>query len=232
MLETTVTTIQRSTSKLFHIVIAGHEMPDMKNVDWDSITFLQAPFAPPGSRGKGWDKLKKRRLAAAWVKQHCLKRCRLAFADADDLISASLIDDVSKIDPAVSVVIDAGYRLDARNGDMELIADEFSRHCGSCFLPVFDKQELPDSWEDETTVFSSFDSHKEFYTTCQALDRAVMLLEVPSIIYLMNHEDSLEYAKKGMKENAVKKSLKLSQRDTILRNTFSCRYWDGVLYRV
>lgn len=232
MLETTVSTIQQSTSEHFHIVIAGHEMPEMEKVDWGSITFLAAPFNPPGSRGKGWDKLKKRRLAAAWVKQHCLTRCRLAFIDADDLVSAALIDAVLKVDQGVSVVIDAGYRLDARNGNMELIANKFARHCGSCFLPVFDKEELPDSWEDETKVFSAFDSHKNFYSTCQELNRKVTLLEIPSIVYLMNHEDSLEYAKKGMKENAFKTNVKLSERDTVLRNTFSCRYWDGVLYQV
>ncbi|WP_447529188.1 hypothetical protein [Vreelandella sp. TE19] len=232
MLETTVATIQKSTSQKFHIVIVGHEKPQMEKIDWRSITFITAPFSPPSKRGKGWDKLKKRRLAASWVKQHCDKRCRLAFVDADDLVSADLVEEALKADPAVSIVIDAGYRLDARNGDMELLDKRFARHCGSCFLPVFTKEELPNSWEDEGTVFSKFDGHGKFYSTCEELNRDVVLIRTPSIVYLMNHEDSLEYAKKGIKESVVKSNLKLSERDTVLRNKFSSRYWAGDLHLV
>lgn len=225
MLQNTVLSIQNSTDKRFFIVIAGHDKPELPRADWTTIEFVAAPFSPPNKegKGKGWDKLKKRRLAAAWVKERCKKRCRLAYVDADDLVSNALVDHALKAPEDTSIVIDSGYRIDDRNGDMELIPKRFSRHCGSCFLPIFQKSELPDSWDDESTVFSQFDSHSKFYSTCESLGRKVDLMRKADIVYLMNHADSLEYAKKGMKEDVVEANLSSKERDDILLNRFSCK---------
>ncbi|WP_110665722.1 hypothetical protein [Salinicola halophilus] len=224
LLSNTIDSIKNSTSKNYHIVIAGHEKPQFIEGD-DAVTFVEAPFAPPGAntKGRGNDKHKKRRLAAAWVKSQGNHTNRLGYIDADDLIDKTLVEKVLSSGGDVSVIVNSGYKLDMRNGDMEFISKRFSRYCGSCFFPVFTNEELPSSWDDVNTVFSQFDKHREFDIQCKALGKKVKSVQSDDagfVVYLVNHTDSLEFSKKGMKNDTVDNGPQAEVKQRVLETRF------------
>lgn len=224
-LDRTLNSIYASTSN-DHVIIAGHEKPNIEAIQSPYVTFLEAPFEPPSAKGKGrpFDKARKRRLAGAWVRKHIRQQVRLAFIDADDLVANTLVEFAKQSAPETSIIIDAGYRLDLQNGDLERIDTRFYRHCGSCFLPVFSRDELPQRWEDESTLFSNFGPHPNLVNRMNELGRPLVKISEPSVVYLMNHTDSLEYAKKGMKNGLVKNQYSWQEREDIFSNHFACSF--------
>lgn len=224
--ENTLKSIQGSSSRDFHIVVAGHDKPACLTEAPSNVTFLEAPFPPPSTkeRGRPSDKARKRRLAGAWVKGNIESRVRLAYIDADDIVSRDLVADSLKSSLEFSLIVDAGYRLDLSNGNLEKIDAEFYKHCGSCLLPVFNADELPESWEDDIKVFSQFGPHPKLIERFEALNRPLRKLKNPSVAYLINHPESLEHAKKGLREWLIEDQFSETEKASLISDKFSVSY--------
>lgn len=224
--ENTLKSIQGSSHREFHVVVAGHDKPECIADAPSNVTFLEAPFSSPSTkeRGRPSDKTRKRRLAGAWIKNHVKSRVRLAYIDADDIVSKDLVADSLASSPDVSLIVDSGYRLDLSNGNFELLEDGFYKHCGSCLLPVFSVDELPDSWEDDSKVFSKFGPHPQLIERFKELNRPLHKLTKPSVAYLINHPESLEHAKKGLREWLITNQFSQQEKESLVSERFSLSY--------
>lgn len=175
------------------------------------------------------DKARKRRFGGAWLRENIEKSVRLAFVDADDLVSTNLVKTAMDQPSERSLIIDSGYRFDLRNSDLELISNQFYRHCGSCLLPVFKAEELPDTWEDESKVFSHLGPHSKLTERFKVLGRPLEKIDYPAITYMTNHVESLEHSKKGMRDGLIENQFSDAEKKLIFQEQFSIDIKDFVV---
>jgi hypothetical protein len=207
-----------STDSRFRIAVAGHERPDIVQFNDPRAIFLPAPFAPP-KKPSGTDKWLKRLVIGAWARDRVAERVRMMFLDADDLVHKQLTKIALQADKRVSILLDKGYRYDLLNDELEVINGSFDRRCGSCFLPSFHRDELPQQW-DLTSIYGRFRRHGDFRVLSQELGKVVKRISLHAVVYMSNHTDSLEYQKKGMRK-LIKHAIPSRQATAILRNDFA-----------
>jgi hypothetical protein len=220
MLSATMNSVFASTDSRFHIIVVGHDKPEIPHFEDSRATFVPAPFDPPKT-SSGTDKWLKRLLIGAWVRNRIEDRVRLMFLDADDLVHKQLTQMALQFDKQVFLVLGKGYRYDMRNGNLQPINRSFDRRCGSCFLPSFHRDELPSQWADENCIYGRFRKHADFRGLSEELGKAVEPVNLHAVVYMTNHTDSLEYHKKGMRSDLIKCSLSYGRVSTILRDDFA-----------
>jgi len=219
MLSATLRSILASSDGRFRIVVAGHEKPDIEELKDQRVVFMEAPFPVP-EQTSGHDTWLKRVLIGAWVREQTRKRVRVMFLDADDLIHKQLVRAALRSSPRVSLVVDKGYRFDLRNGALQPIG-RFDRKCGSCFLPVFRRDELPRHWRDKKSSYAQFRTHTKYRALCAELGKPIETLDFFAVVYVSNHPESLEYLKKGLRDDLFDSPLLPEQSREILRQEFS-----------
>jgi hypothetical protein len=219
MLSATLRSILASSDGRFRIVVAGHEKPDIEELKDQRVVFLEAPFPVP-EQPSGHDRWLKRVLIGAWVREQTRKRVRVMFLDADDLIHKQLVRAALRSSPRVSLVVDKGYRFDLRNGALQPIG-RFDRKCGSCFLPVFRRDELPRHWRDKKSSYAQFRTHTKYRALCAELGKPIETLDFFAVVYVSNHPESLVYLKKGLRDDLFDSPLLPEQSREILRQEFS-----------
>jgi hypothetical protein len=219
MLSATLRSIFASSDDRFRIVVAGHEKPDIEELKDPRVVFLEAPFPAPDALS-GHDRWLKRVLVGEWVRKRTNERVRVMFLDADDLVHKQLVRAALRSSPRVSLIVDKGYRFDLRSGALQPIG-KFDRRCGSCFLPVFGRDELPRHWRDKRSAYAKFRTHADFRALCAELGKPIETMDFFAVVYVSNHTESLEYSKKGMREGLIDSPLSPEQSRAILLNEFA-----------
>jgi hypothetical protein len=184
------------------ICIACHEAPRLTETR-GQVAVLPVDFPQPTGVAEGnRDKIRKRRHIAAWVREHVRHDVRFAFVDADDLVHRGFLRAVLESRSESQLVTD-GFIVDVAAGVVSRRAGTFHETCGSSFVCLFRRNELPTSWEDVEAPFSRFGGAPDerghaFYGEIAAeLGRASAPLGLPGVAYLVNHPDSLSGAKRG-----------------------------------
>jgi hypothetical protein len=219
MLSATLRSILASSDDRFRIVVAGHEKPDIEELKDPRAVFVEAPFPVP-EVPSGHDRWLKRVVVGEWVRKRTRERVRVMFLDADDLVHKQLVRAALRSSPRVSLIVDKGYRFDKRDGALQPIG-KFDRRCGSCFIPVFRRDELPRHWRDKRSAYAKFRTHAKFRALCAELGKPVETMDFFAVVYMTNHAESLEYSKKGMREGLIDSPLPSEQSRDILRNEFA-----------
>jgi hypothetical protein len=219
LLSATLRSILASSEERFRIVVAGHEKPDVEELKDPRAVFLEAPFPVP-EQPSGHDRWMKRVVIGAWLRKRTRKRVRVMFLDADDLVHKQLVRAALRSSPRVSLVVDKGYRFDLGNGVLQPIG-RFDRKCGSCFLPVFRRDELPRHWQDKRSSYAKFRTHAKFRALCAELGKPIETMDFFAVVYVSNHAESLEYLKKGLRPDLFDAPLPPAQSREILRQEFA-----------
>ena len=139
---------------------------------------------------------RKRRYAAAWLRQKASKDCTFMFLDADDWISNRLVAYVLATKGPDGFVVASGYKLDSRFGQLQLLRQDFHRSCGSSFILRLRSEELPACWQEDHFVFSA--AHRNRRQACEAAGKVISEVSFPAVIYRINHTISLQFEKKGL----------------------------------
>jgi hypothetical protein len=224
-LRATIKSILNSTSSQFLIVIAGHDEPDLAEVKDKRLVFLRVPFDPqvyPNIEKlhirANLDKNLKRAHAGAWIRSKCSTRCHVVFLDADDLIHREWASFILN-DQESGCVASAGYRFDTRKQNLQRIDREFWKRCGSGFAGVFTHEDLPRRWDDKESVYCDYRGHQKYVDIAKQNGMSVRVTPFPAVVYMVNHTESLLFAKKGVRdistENIIDRGLagKILQRD-------------------
>ncbi len=178
------------------VVVACHEQPDLGELT-AGVALLSVPFPAPAERIEGGrDKARKRRLAAAWLREQLVgEDLYVMFLDADDLIHRDLVAHVLQ-QGRQSYLVDQGYVLDASAGVLWRRREGFHRICGSSFICAFRSDELPSSWDDERSPFAQFGAspdqrgHQDYDLVAAELGRPPVRFPFPAVVYLANHTES------------------------------------------
>lgn len=120
------------------------------------------------------------------------------FLDSDDWISNRLVDYVLGAPKTDGFIVQHGYSYDSRTAALEVMRD-FNTKCGSSFIARFRDDELPLSWEDEKSFFSSLKGHSKYAEISRAAGKKLSRTPFPAVIYRINHAESLQFQEKGRK---------------------------------
>jgi hypothetical protein len=191
------------------VVVACHEEPDLGDVAEADVHVRAVPFGRPADAWEGGrDKARKRRFAAAWLREVMSDGAAyVMFLDADDLVHRELVGKVIGGGQG-SYLVDRGYFVDVAAGLVHHRRADFHKACGSSFVCRFERDELPTSWEDLSAPFSQFGAspeqrgHQEYDQVAAELGRPPTPFSFPAVAYLVNHPESL-WAAKGRGTRAL-----------------------------
>ena len=196
-LRRTIRSVQRASKDTSLIVVACHDEPELADCE-PGVEVQRVPFPPPPAGvvvEGGRDKARKRRFAAAWLRQEVGGDCYIMFLDADDLVHRDLPAYVLANEQG-SYLVDAGYILDASSGLHWRIRSGFGRICGSSFICAFREDELPSAWDDDSAPFAQFGvrpdqrGHHEYADLAAELGRPPVRVPFPAVVYVANHKES------------------------------------------
>ena len=182
LLRLTLRSLAAQTDGRFHIVVAGHDRPEL-GADAAPFEFLHAGWPTEAVRADNGDGGRKKALIADHVG---LRGGYLMFVDADDWFDTRLVASVrSQVDPGpngpIGGVIGDGYAVDLRNGRAlpiphpDAFAGGFHELCGSSTVAVID----PGAAEAiRREPYAVLHEHYRWEETCRAQGVASVRLDL------------------------------------------------------
>ena len=141
LLRRTLSSILRQSDPNFRIVIAAHELPDLKEIQDSRIEIIQVDFPRPIFLDEPHvDKHRKREVIAAHIRK--LGGGLIMFCDADDLISNRLVQFVNEHPHPNGYFVQNGYEYNLRCNRVRR-CPWFYRLCGSCTILNLRPEDLP-----------------------------------------------------------------------------------------
>lgn len=147
-LRRTLKSIDNQTDRRFEIWVASNDVSELEARFGQAINYSAAEFDLPDHpwNAPNADKHKKRVLIASELRKrmHSSEEAFLMFLDGDDLVHKDLVKYVlSESQKGASIVFETGYTLDLRAGTVAF-ANDFPRLCGSCFVGLYQFNDLPE----------------------------------------------------------------------------------------
>jgi hypothetical protein len=203
-LERTLSSLSQQKDKDFIVYIAAHEHPPV-NFQNLTVKVLLATHTPDINK-MGGDKGRKKQMIGASLREDGYESVYFMHLDADDLVDPSLVEFVQRDDNKRGYLLTRGYIYDVMN-DRISKSKAFYKHCGSCAILYFTRDDFPLNIKDKNCYYSQFGRHKQYKDVALQFGRELQPLKKPMVVYMVNHgENTRKYRGKGQaKVNFVKK---------------------------
>jgi|GEM_PF-575508 len=155
LLRQTLRSIFHQTDKDFFVLIAGHDRPELPELDDPRVSFHPVSFPIPrdGVEGKR-DQTRKTHFLGAIAKEH--GGGYIMVVDSDDLVHRDIVRFVRADDNQAGYMIRAGYVLDVASGRLGKFSGnpprQFFNHCGTSSIIYLLPEDLPDRSPDKTDL--------------------------------------------------------------------------------
>lgn len=155
LLGQTLRSIFNQTDPNFLVLIAGHDRPELPELQDPRVSFHEVSFPIPkdGAEGKR-DQTRKTHFLGAVAKEH--GGGYIMFVDSDDLVHKDIVRFVRADDNRAGYMIRAGYVLDTATGRLGKFSGnpprQFFNHCGTSSIIYFSPEDLPDCTPDKTDL--------------------------------------------------------------------------------
>lgn len=197
----TLRSILRQTDPNFRVVIAGHDRPDIPELEDARVEFIaaQIPLPKNGEEGKK-DQIAKMHIAAGYASRY--GSTYIMVVDSDDLIDKRIVEFVRRDRHPVGYMVRAGYVYDTRAGlvgEFPSASDpaQLWQHCGTCAIFYFDQSELPEYKDGNVTSTKSFfqrlKGHRRWESKMMAAGRFPATLPFRGVLYRLNTGDNASY---------------------------------------
>jgi hypothetical protein len=229
-LRQTIRSIRGNQKAEYLIVIACHDVPDLREDSGSDLHVLVVPYATEFDVLQRRfdvltreDKVRKRYYIGAWLRENLRAAgVYVMFLDADDYVHKDIVGHVLSHDNRRSYFAEKGYEYDCSAGILGRRI--FTGGFGSCFISYFSKEELPRSWDDKDSPYTQFSDHANFRTVAAGQGKHADSIPFDAVVYLSNHSESLR-RKRGLKRRELElfNLVWPSQAKAILLNDFSLR---------
>ncbi|MAY36268.1 MAG: hypothetical protein CMN84_09240 [Spongiibacteraceae bacterium] len=192
LFENTLRSILAQTDPNFKVLVAGHEMPEVVEMQDPRVEFLACDSPPP----KTSQEMMADKGSKAFAIARRLKEAGggyLMYVDADDLVSNRIVDWVHS-NPSHGYLADKGYCLDIESGKAytveDLVGKPFHQICGTCSIIYFDEVDLPDGPSPEESspcYFMQFGGHTTLEKVSSRAGRPLIALPFVASVYVLNH---------------------------------------------
>ena len=192
LFENTLRSILAQTNPKFKVIVAGHEKPEVVEMQDPRVEFLAFDSPPPKTSHEMMaDKGSKAFAIARHLKE--AGGGYLMYVDADDLVSNRIVDLVHS-NPSHGYLADKGYCLDIESGKAYtvegLTGKPFHQICGTCSIIYFDEVDLPDGPSPEESspcYFMKFGGHTTLKKISSREGRPLTAFPFVASVYVLNH---------------------------------------------
>jgi len=199
LLRGTLCSVIQQSSPAWRVIIAGHEMPELPEIEHPQVEFLSInAFRPTHPSKFRADKARKRHAIGQRLRQ--LGGGLLMQLDADDLVANDLVSECLRISHPHGYILTKGYVYDWQSHNLAPVPGvwplDLDRVCGSCAVVRYDEEDLPSAnteVRDPDVVFNMTRQHAYIRVVCEELQRPLLSLEQPMVVYVVNHGGSLSF---------------------------------------
>lgn len=197
LLEQTLTSLDGQSNRNFRVIMAVHDVPDLKR-DYDfEIRMLEAKWAVEDTSS---DKLRDKRRKKIMLYQE-VRAVGGGFAmqlDADDLVSSRLVNYVLEQDDPNGYIVDRGYAFDWSARSLAPIPGVFSKSfdsvCGSCAIIRYAPEDLPmPRDQDKSRLYYQLKQHAHYAEVMESFGRPLSHIPFPGAVYVLNHDNNLHF---------------------------------------
>jgi hypothetical protein len=189
-LQRSIRSLAAQTDRNFHVVVCGHDEPDLSEFG-DIVSWLPVAWPVPGGPKEfSNDKMKKRRWILLNLRPLVQGGVYFFTLDADDLIVDKLVDYIRSDDNRVGYYIDKGYVLDVESkslAKLDATTRPFHKTCGSCAAFWLTPADMPQRMGDKDNFFAQLYVHTDYPETCASLGRIIRPVPFYAALYLLNH---------------------------------------------
>jgi hypothetical protein len=189
-LRRTIRSLAAQTDRNFHVVVCGHDEPDLSEFG-DIVSWLPVSWpVPAGPKEFSNDKMKKRRWILLNLRPLVTSGIYFFTLDADDLIVDNFVEYVRTDHNRAGYYIDKGYALDVETNSLAKLDAKtraFHKTCGSCAAFWLTPIHMPRRMGDKDNFFSHMIVHTDYPETCAALGRTIQPVPFYAALYLLNH---------------------------------------------
>jgi len=215
LLELTLESVARQTSRDYMAVVCGHVRPERALARHPNVIWLEVTYTPPTSSQEFRADKHRKRLVIARHVQHLAPLYYMAL-DADDLIHRKCVEHVLTKSNNAGFYVNEGYALDFRSGFMAPIPgvwnSPFHKICGSSGIVYLEPQDFPQGdGENDTSLFTKTQSHTRLLDNTTKSNRILAPLPFRGAVYVVNNGINISY------EIIGEKRMHVVQRITELR---------------
>ena len=207
-LSKTLRSILRNTDQNFRIIIAGHEKPDIKEIEHSQVTWLSVDFPPPVPPGNALefhvDKRHKRRVIGAYLREIGFSGYFMVL-DADDWIHYRFVEYIRSQPITDAFVLTKGIMIN--QGLKEVwVRNRFYRGCGSSAVVYFSNKDFPITSKKEEAEKLPFGMttmhHPRVPQDLKAINKDFKEVDLPFVSYVLGHGDNISVIS-GNRSNRV-----------------------------
>lgn len=203
LLAETLRSIFFQTDPDFQVLIAGHDRPNIPELEDPRVTFMVAdcPIPQDGEQGKT-DQIRKMHILGGVVGQR--GGGYVMVVDSDDLVDKRIRAFVRENPHSAGYMIRAGYIYDTAANLLGLFphatrVNQLWAHCGTCAIFRFSPEDLPKLDQNRLdivrgkSVFQRLKGHRRWESQMMALGRFMGTLPFRGVIYRMNTGNNASY---------------------------------------
>ncbi|WP_286230710.1 hypothetical protein [Neobacillus mesonae] len=141
-LSKTLRSILNNTDQNFRIIIAGHEKPNIEEMNHERVTWLSVAFSRPRYIHQySLDKFRKRRVIGAYLRRIGFNGYFMPL-DADDWIHFRFVEYIRTAPISDAFILNKGFMVNLKNNQVWL-KDRFFIGCGSSVVFYFSNKDFP-----------------------------------------------------------------------------------------
>lgn len=204
-LSKTLRSILRNSDQHYRILIAGHEKPDITELQNDRVTWLPVDFPPPADTYHfSPDKMNKRRVMGAYLRDIGYSGYFMPI-DADDWVHYRFVEFIRSHPITDAFILDKGIMANTSLHEAWL-RKGFYRGCGSSAVYYFSNHDLPATSRREDVQHSLFGlsimDHKTVGSHLVELNKDYTMIDFPLVTWVLGHGDNNSVLK-GKKNNGI-----------------------------
>ncbi|OLO37204.1 hypothetical protein BTR23_13835 [Alkalihalophilus pseudofirmus] len=204
-LSKTLRSILNNTDQHFRIIIAGHEKPQIKELNHSRVTWLPVKLRlPKNSEEFTTDKLNKRKVIGAHLRKIGFSGYFMPL-DADDWIHYRFVEFLRKQPLSNAFILQKGFMVNTNLKEV-WVRDNFYRGCGSGSIYYFRNSDFPLSTRIRDIQRVSFKvalkPHLKVTQNLKIIKKDYHMVTTPLAIWVLGHGDNNSILK-GKKDNSI-----------------------------
>ncbi|MDM5331667.1 hypothetical protein [Neobacillus sp. CF12] len=203
----TLRSIINNSDQNFRIVIAGHEKPNIKEMNHERVTWLPVRFSPPTSiRKYSSDKFRKRRVIGAFLRKSGFSGYFMPL-DADDWIHHRFVEFIRSHPIIDAFVMNTGCMANIKNKQI-WVRERFYIGCGSSSVFYFRNSDFPRTSMKRDVMKSKFKwvvlPHGK--VTNYLKNKNYKMVNYPLVTWVVVHGDNNTMMKRKIKSSISARS--------------------------
>lgn len=189
-LSKTLISILENTDQNFEIIIAGHEKPNIDELNHNKVTWLQVDFPPPiNSGGFGRDRKNKRIVIGEYLRNMGFSGYFMPL-DADDWVHYRFVEFIRSHPFSDAFIINKGFMVNQKLKEA-WVRNRFYRGCGSSAIYYFSNSDFPITATKEDARKTPFvlvlQAHAEVPQNLKNVNKNYTIVNFPFVTYFIGH---------------------------------------------